>query len=51
MLCYNNLAGCCSPSKNCPWNAVVCDALGIDYEKLYESKMNLMEEELKKLRV
>ena len=38
LLCYNDFAGCCDPSKGCPWNNAVSDALGIDYEKLYEEK-------------
>ena len=38
LLCYNDFAGCCSPSKDCPWNNAVSDALGIDYKELYEGK-------------
>ena len=38
LLCWGNYAGCCSPSKNCPWNNVVSDVLGVNYEELYEEK-------------
>ena len=49
VLCWNSYAGCCSPSKDCPWNNAASDALGISYKELYGSKRRLMEEELKKL--
>ena len=38
LLCWNSYAGCCAPEKGCPWNIAVSDALGIDYEELYEEK-------------
>ena len=38
ILCWNDFAGCCSPSKDCPWNNAVSDALGTDYKALYEEK-------------
>lgn len=38
LLCWNSYAGCCSPTKGCPWNSAVSDALGINYEELYEEK-------------
>ena len=38
LLCWNSYAGCCAPAKDCPWNKAVSDALGIDYEDLYEEK-------------
>lgn len=43
LLCWNSYAGCCSPTKNCPWNNAVSDALGVDYKKLYEEKKKLVE--------
>jgi len=49
VLCWNSFAGCCSPAKDCPWNAAVSDALGVDYKELYEAKVKIMEEELKKM--
>ena len=38
LLCWGDFAGCCSYVKNCSWNNAVSDALGIDYEELYEEK-------------
>ena len=49
LLCWNSFAGCCSPSKSCPWNNAVSDALGIDYKELYEAKRKAVEKHLKKL--
>lgn len=49
LLCWGSFAGCCSPSKNCPWNNAVSDALGVNYADLYCLKQNLVEKELKKL--
>ena len=49
LLCWNNFAGCCAPAKGCPWNGAVSDALGIDYEELYEAKRKAVEKHLKKL--
>ena len=48
LLCWNSFAGCCSPSKSCPWNNAVSDALGIDYEELYEAKRKAVEKHLRK---
>jgi len=49
LLCWNSYAGCCAPAKDCPWNAAVSDALGVDYKGLYEAKVKIIEEELKKM--
>jgi len=49
LLCWNSYAGCCAPAKDCPWNAAVSDALGVDYKGLYEVKVKIIEEELKKM--
>ena len=38
LLCWGDYAGCCGPSKDCPWNNAVSDALGVDYKELYEEK-------------
>ena len=46
LLCWNSYAGCCGPSKNCPWNNAVSDALGIDYKALYEEKKKIVGEYL-----
>lgn len=48
LLCWNSYAGCCSPAKSCPWNNAVSDALGIDYEELYEAKRKAVEKHLRK---
>ena len=48
LLCWNNFAGCCAPAKGCPWNRAVSDALGIDYEELYEAKRRAVEKHLRK---
>jgi len=49
LLCWNSYAGCCAPAKDCPWNAAVSDALGVDYKGLYEAKVKIIEGELKKM--
>jgi len=38
LLCWGSFAGCCAPAKNCPWNNAVSDALGINYQAIYEEK-------------
>jgi len=43
LLCWGSFAGCCAPAKNCPWNMSVSDALGIDYQKLYEAKKRIVD--------
>ena len=43
LLCWNDFAGCCSPARNCSWNNAVSDALGINYEELYEEKKKTVE--------
>lgn len=40
LLCWKGFAGCCSPEKYCPWNNVVSEVLGVDYQELYEVKKN-----------
>ena len=49
LLCYNDFAGCCSPSKECPWNNAVSDALGVDYKELYEEKRETVRKYLNRL--
>jgi len=46
LLCWGSYAGCCSPAKGCPWNVAVSDALGVDYEELYEEKKKVAEKYL-----
>ncbi len=49
LLCWNSFAGCCAPWRDCVWNSAVCDALGIDYKEVYETKREAVEKHLKKL--
>jgi hypothetical protein len=42
LLCWKDLAGCCSPVKECPWHLAVCEVLGIDPAKLYEAKRKIV---------
>jgi len=36
--CHGDLAGCCSPEKECGTQLAVCEALGIDPQELFDMK-------------
>jgi len=46
ILCWKNLAGCCAPEKECPWQMAVCESLGIHSSELYEIKKKAVEDYL-----
>jgi len=50
LLCWKDLAGCCSPARECPWQFAVCEALGIDPTVLYDAKRKIVEDCLVKVR-
>ena len=43
VLCWGNLAGCCSPAKECSFHLAVCDALGLDPEEIWSAKKDTIE--------
>lgn len=49
LTCYNHFAGCCGPSKKCPYQFSICEALGVDPEELYEVKRRAVDKWLKKV--
>jgi hypothetical protein len=42
IVCWKNLAGCCAPEKECPWQMAACEAVGVDPVKLYEAKTEIV---------
>jgi len=48
LTCYDNLAFCCGPSKECPYQFSVLEALGIDPNDFAEFKVNAINKYLKK---
>ena len=47
ILCWESLAGCCSPVKECPWHLAACDVLGIDPAEFWETKDNVADDFLR----
>jgi len=38
VVCWEDLAGCCAPAKNCMFFLAACEALRLDPEEVYKAK-------------